>query len=171
MKTVDFEQVQKCLVDYLNHAGVHAVPAWEAGVDCDHSVVVVSIAGCKVDSAGMGNYLGEFLDPETGVAEEVYGLRCFLTLGLDVYAPAGGGEASLQKAVSGLLTAMSDRGDQVLQIREFSAGGTLYDVDSGRLTKKVDMKSSLYLYQVEGSGEPFIDFELRGEVKYASSHS
>lgn len=170
MASFDFEKIQTSLLDYLVSKGIHAVAAWEEGSDCDHPVVLVSMESCQVDSAGMGDYLGELENQETGLFEEVYGLRCFLTLGLDVYAPPGGGEKPLQTAVGALLSALGESDHAVMQVREFRTGTTLYDVESGRLSKKVEMKNTLYLYYMEGSDEPFLDFDLRGEVTNARNH-
>lgn len=165
MSNLDMQKINQCVTQYLESKGVHAVEGWEEGTDCDHCVVVVTMKSCQVDSAGMGDYLGEREDPETGRVDEVYGHRCFLTLGLDVFAPPGGGEKSLQDGVNGLLSALGNRDNTVLQVREFSSGATQYDVDSGRLSKNVEMKSTIYLYYIHGSDEPFIDFILTGEVK------
>lgn len=155
------------MADYLNSRGVPAVTAW-AGTprkEQEAALAVVSLRGCKVEPAGLQNYLGDRLDGETGRWEERYGRKARVTLGLDLYAPEKGDGAVLQAAFDALAQALLLGEPEGLAVEEFSCGQTVRDGESRRLKRPAEAVCTAWLSTVSHVGGGFTDFELRGVAK------
>ena len=161
------ESVRERMADYLNAHGVNAVTAWpESAAPLGREpVAVVSLRGCKAQSAGLLDYLGEQFNEENGLWEERYGKQVRLTLGLDLYAPAKGDGAALQRAFDELARALTLGGPEGLSVREFSCGETSYDSGTGMRKRPVQTVCDGFLWAAARPGGTFSDFELRGGMK------
>lgn len=162
----DFSKISPSLTAYLQEKEIHAVDAWGEKMDCCHGVVVVSLEQCQVDSAGMGDYLGQMVVDEDSV--ELYGKRCMVSFGLNIFAPPRGGEQVIQTCLNQVLTALSQTEGSGFRMREFSAEASGLDTVTGLLKRKVTIQSQIYLYYEQGSGEPFMDFNIKGVLSNAS---
>lgn len=167
MVMTDLSQISSKVTAYLVDEGVHAVNAFEGRKQCDHCVVVVSLNQCQVDSAGMGDYLGVLSHEDEEV--EIYGKRCTLSLGLGFYAPVTGGERKIQKELDRVLGIVSHRESGLFCLRELVAEETGVDSVTKLLRRNVTLKTQVYLYYRQGSGEPLMDFTIKGVLKNASN--
>ena len=161
------EKVCQQMADYLNSRGVPAVTAWPMTPRREQEAVVaaVSLRGCKVEPAGLQNYLGERFDGETGRWEERYGRRARIALGLDLYAPEKGDGAALQAAFDALAQALLLGEPEGLAVEEFSCGQTARDGESRRLKRPVEAVCTAWLSAANDAGGGFTDFDLRGVAK------
>lgn len=161
------EQVRENMAAYLNAHGVRAVTAWpgKPRKEPEEPLVVVSLRGCRAESSGFQDYLGERFDEASGRWEERYGKRAELTLGLDIYSPEKGGGQAIQTAFDALAGALIMGGPEGMELREFSCGQTVRDGERRLLKRPVEAVCAALLWAVEDVGGEFIDFELRGVVK------
>ena len=161
------ERVRQAVADYLNGQGVSAVTAWPAAQrqEREEPVVVVSVRGCRVEPAGLQNYLGERYDEASGRWEERYGRKAELTLGLDIYAPERGDGEAVQEAFDTLAGALLLGGPEGIDLREFSCGQTVRDGGVRRLKCPVEAVYTIWLCAVADVGGAFVDFDLRGVMK------
>ena len=159
--------VRERMADYLNGQAIPARTAWpEHGCPLGKTpVAVVSVRGCQAESAGLLDYLGEQLNEQTGLWEELYGKKVRLTFGLDLYAPAKGDGADLQRAFDALAGALTLGGPEGLSVREFSCGETVYDSGTGMRKRPVQAVCETMLTAAARPGGVFSDFELRGGMK------
>ena len=165
--SVGLEKMRREMADWLNSRGVPAAIAFPAvpRQEREEPVAVVSLRGCRVEPAGLQNYLGERYDQETGRWEERYGRKAELTFGLDLYAPERGDGELLQTAFDALAGALLLEGPEGLELKELSCGQTVRDGERRRLKRPVEAVFTAYLSAVSDVGGGFIDFELRGVVK------
>lgn len=161
------EHIRQTMADYLNSRGVAAVTAWPPSPRQvrEEPVIVVSVRGCRAESASFQDYLGERYDRASGRWEERYGKKAELTFGLDIYAPEKGDGEMLQKAFDALAGALLLGGPDGMDLREFSCGQTVRDAVSRRLKRPAEAVCAVWLCAVADAGGAFIDFELRGVVK------
>ena len=165
--SVGLQAIREQMAQYLNSQGVPAFAAWpgEERLGREKPVVVVSLRSCRAGPAGFQDYLGERYDQETGQWQELYGRRCELTFGLDLYAPAQAEGEALQAAFDTLADALNRGGPAGLSLAEFSCGETVYDKQARLLRRPAQAVCQAYLHAVTRPGGLFVDFELRGEVK------
>jgi len=165
--SVGLEKLRRVMADYLNSQGVPAVTAWPVTPrrEQETAVAVVSLRGCKVEPAGLQNYLGDRFDQESGRWEERYGRRARITLGLDLYAPEKGDGEVLQAAFDALAEALIRGEPAGLAMEEFSCRQTVRDGESRRLMRPVEAVCTAWLSAVTDAGGGFVDFELRGVPK------
>ena len=165
--SVGLQAIREQMAQYLNSQGVPAFAAWpgEERLGREEPVVVVSLRSCRAGPAGFQDYLGERYDQETGQWQELYGRRCELTFGLDLYAPAQAEGEDLQAAFDTLADALNRGCPAGLSLAEFSCGETVYDRQARLLHRPAQAVYQAYLHGVTQPGGLFVDFELRGEVK------
>ena len=156
----------QAMADYLTGRGVAAIAAWPMALRKEEGpVAVVTLRGCRAESAGFQDYLGERFDEEKGLWEELFGKKASVTLGLDLYAREKEDGQSLRQAFDRLAEALILGGPEEVRVEEFSCGETAYDGESRRLKKPVQAVCSVYLSAAAPGGGEFVDFELRGVVK------
>ena len=117
-----------------------------------------------MEPSGLGNYLGDRFDPDTGRWEERYGRRAKITLGLDLYAPEKGDGALLQAAFDALAEALLLGEPEGLAVEEFSCGQTVRDGESRRLKRPADAVCTAWLSAGTDAGGAFTDFDLEEET-------
>lgn len=158
------EQLREEVAAFLRSAGLDAVTAWNGAdrVRRKAPVAVVSLRGVRGGPAGLGDYLGEWLDPASGRWEERYGRRAKLTLGLDLYAPESSGEAGCAAAFAHLSEALAVGRPAGLELEELSCGETAFDKTAGLFHCPVQMTCQVFLYARRTEDGVFTDFEVRG---------
>ena len=160
------EQLREEVAEYLREAGVDAVTAWssENRTRRNKPVTVVSLREVQGGPAGLADYLGEWLDPETGKWEELYGKRAKLVLGLDLYAPESAGEAGCAAAFAKLSEALTGGRPAGLAVEELSCGGTAFVREQGLFRCPAQMTCRVFLYAKLIEDGVFTDFEVRGSL-------
>ena len=160
------EQLREDVADYLRKAGIDAVAAWEHTdrVRRKTPVVSVSLRGVQGGPAGLADYLGDRLDPETGRWEELYGKQARLTLGLDLYAPESGGEAGCAAAFARLSEALACGRPAGLAVEELKCGETEFVREQGLLRCPVQMVCRVFVYARLTEDGEFTDFEVKTSV-------
>lgn len=163
MKGLD--KLREAVAEFLRGQGVDAVTAWgvENRTQRKAPVVVISLREVQGGPAGLGDYLGERLDPDTGRWEELYGKRAKITLGLDIYAPEGAGEAGCAAAFARLSEALAEGRPEGLAVEELSCGETAFDRDAGVFRCPVRMACRVFLFARMTQDGAFTDFEVRGK--------
>lgn len=161
------ERVIAAVVEALTEADIPAGPAYpKSGVDRSGSFIRVGVAKAADRSAGFARYLGIENDPETG-EREVYGLRCEITLSLDVYAPLSAENAALECAALFDRAAAEISGVSGLSVKELSCGAPGPDRETGmfRLSGLAQCAGLLVFAGNGGADAAFSDFVLRGELR------
>lgn len=164
MKGLD--KLREDVAEYLRNAGIDAVTAWDVGdrVRRKKPVAVVSLREVQGGPAGLADYLGEWLDPETEKWEELYGKRAKLVLGLDLYAPESAGEAGCAAAFAKLSEALTGGRPTGLAVEELSCGETAFVKEQGLFRCPVQMTCRVFLYAKLTENGVFTDFEVRGSL-------
>ena len=157
--------VRDAVIAALNAAGFSACAAYpHAHAPASGTVVRVSVLRAE-NRSGAGNYLGVRNDPERG-EQEVYGLRCALTLCLDVYAPLSAADAAgdCLDAFDGACACLA-AGETGFCLRALRCGEPAPDRDSGMMHLRGEAEGSALLVLCGSGTEPaqFQDFVLRGE--------
>ena len=162
------DKVRERMAEHLNANGIEAITAWESAsrIKRDDPVVVVSLRGCTVESGGFQDYLGERQNSETGKWEELYGRKAKVVLGFDVYAPASVGDSGIQSVFDRLTQCLSVNPPSGVVFESISCGETEYEQDGRVLKRKIEASCRVYLYAVTEVGGTFLNFEMKGEVKY-----
>ena len=160
------EKICRAMADYLSGKGVPARTAWPMTFREEKGpVVVVSLRSCQAGPSGFQDYLGERYNQETGLWEECFGKQAELTLGLDIYAPAGGDGQTVRETFDRLASALILGGPEGLRAEELSWEEMDYDAQSRRLRGRVRAVCHACLQGIMEGGGAFVDFELRGVVK------
>lgn len=162
---MQLSQLTGYLVESLKEHGVDAVDAWDGRTRRELSApaVAVSLRGCTASPAGFAQYLGERYNQETGRWEELYGRQAKLTIGLDVYAPAGQ-EQAMQNTAQRMLQTLDEQGACGLSLEEIVWDETGYDSQQRLLCRPVRAVCRARLYGAAQEGEEFVDFEIRGGI-------
>lgn len=160
MKGLD--KLQEAVAEFLREQGIDAVTAWDSGerVRRRTAVVAVSLRGLQGGPAGLQDYLGEQLDPETGRWKELYGKRAELTLGLDIYGPEALGEGGCTRLFARLSEVLAGQRLEGLQVQKLSCGETEYVQD--RFRCRVQAVCQAYLYATADETGEFTDFTVKG---------
>ena len=160
--------VRDAVIACLNAAGVSAGAAWPySAVPARSAMTRVSILRAEDGSDGFGRYLGLRDDPESG-PQEVYGMRCRLTLCLDVYAPLSGDDAAgaCLEIFDAACAALCGGTVPGLQLRALRCGEPAPDRASGMMHLRGEAEGSALLVLQPAGDAPgtFHDFVLRGEL-------
>jgi len=159
------ELVRQTVVERLREQGVQAEAAYSRNWAGKYTgaVVVVGVRSCAGDEAGLGGYLGERWDEESGTVREIYGRRAELVLSLDAYAPRSAGAAACLAAL--------ERAQDVLT-REMPAGlrpGTVqwdavgFDRDTEMFLQRGSLTCGAYfLAETEAETGLLLRFKLKG---------
>lgn len=160
------DTLREGIAEYLRNAGLDAVTAWEdvCRVRRKSPVIAVSLRGVQGGPAGLMDYLGERLDPESGRWEELYGKRAKITLGLDIYSPESAGEAGCAGTFSRLSEALVRECPTGLRVEELTCGETGFDRDAGLLHCPVQMVCQVFLYAKQTEDGGFTDFRVRAAL-------
>ena len=158
--------VRDAVITALNAAGLSACAAYpRAHAPASETVLRVSVLRAENRSGSAGNYLGVKNDPERG-EQEVYGLRCVLTLCLDVYAPLSSTDAAgdCLDAFDSACACLA-AGETGFCLRALRCGEPAPDRDSGMMHLRGEAEGSalLVLCGSEAETAQFQDFVLRGE--------
>ena len=157
------------LAEALSESGVRARGSFPLSrMDLkDGAVVCVSVRSSVMLSSGMGDYLGRAVDSQGNDCGELYGLKLELSVGLDIYAPAGrergAGECLLcYERVSRALTELPSG----LKMRELRCGEAQPDGITEGYKCPVELLCTAHIVgQTDGDSGGFLDFILKGVVK------
>lgn len=158
------EHVRQEMARWLRERGVEARTAWEPGRprELEGPEVLVSLQRCRLEPAGLSDYLGERTDPQSGGPEPVFGRRAELTLGLDLYVPLRMGGEGMQAALDALAGAVLEGGPRGMELREFSCGEMGYDESGRLLRRRAQAVCGCWVCSHGGPEGVFLEFELRG---------
>ena len=160
--------VRDAVVSALTGAGLNAAAAYpHSAVPETDTLVRVGIRQAENRSGGFGDFLGLRNDPEKG-AVEVDGMRCGVTLALDVYAPLTASDAAgdcigaFDAACEALAAGLPG-----LHLRTLRCGSPAPDPASRMMLLRCEAEGSalLVLEGSDGEAAAFRDFVLRGELK------
>lgn len=159
------DRLREAVAEHLREAGLDAVAAWDPGerVRRKSPVIAVTLREVQGGPAGLQDYLGERLDPNTGRWEELYGKQAKITLGLDIYAPESAGEAGCAAAFARLSEALAEGRPEGLAVEELSCGETAFDRDAAVFRCPVRMACRVFLFARLTQDGAFTDFEVRGK--------
>ena len=160
--------VRDAVIARLTAAGLSAGAAWPHGaVPAEEGIVRVGVLRAENRSGGFGRYLGLHSDPVRGETE-VYGLRCEMTLSLDIYVPLSEADAA-GDCLAIFDTAMDclGSGETGMQLRALRCGAPEPDRDSRMMHLRGEADGSALLVLEGSAGETaaFQDFVLRGELE------
>ena len=163
------EDVIQAIIETLGAAGLGAVRAFRRDElrSCEGALVCVSVRNARGLPAGFGGYLGLGTDPETGLSSELYGARCRLELGLDIYAAQGAenGPAECLRCAELIVPALKAL-PEGLKIASLEFGQALPDGETGRFVCHGVLEATAHFIARAGKEDgEFTDFILRGSVK------
>jgi len=161
------EQVKTAVVGALEAAGVDALAAFPPGWAKRYRSPVVAVGLRTGESRGgaMSSYLGERVDPETQVSQEIYGMRLELTLSLDIYCPPGLGTAGCDSALETLHQAMLHGLPSGLRPAELRWEEAAWDEDTEMFLRRGSLScSAFFTAGMSDDGLPLTDFILKGVV-------
>jgi hypothetical protein len=159
--------VVNAVVTALGAAGLSAGCAWpKTPVTPGSGFVRVGVERVEEISGGLARYLGVENDAQTG-EHEVYGLRCTLTLQLDVYAPLSETNAAMRCLELFDTAAGAVSGIAGLHVSELRCGAPAPDRETGMFRLNGAAVCSALLLSASGDGDSgtFTDFVLRGELQ------
>ena len=159
------DSLRETAADWLREKGIEAVTAWPGGDRSRRAgaVAAVSLRACESGPGGFQDYLGERYDAPTATWRELYGKKLRVTVGLDLYAPAEGGEAACHRPFDRMPAALHSGGPPGLKVRSLSRGEGRFDEGQGLFCCPVEAVCEAWLYaETDGSGA-FLRFEVKGE--------
>ena len=154
------------IVQVLSNAGVSAKEKY-SGADVrevTRPVVFAGVSGAKAEAAGLGHYLGTKTRSDL-TTTELYGLRCEVTLALDIYAPAQleHCESACAQVFDEALFALGMV--EGITILEASLGEGNVQAKGGLYMCPCRVKAMAYLVAESDDGAEFTDFVLKGALK------
>lgn len=163
------ESAISSVVGALRVSGLEAVKAFRRQELCakEKTLVCVSVKAVKGLPAGFGGYLGLGTDPQTGLPREIYGARCQLEIGLDIYAPmsAENGPCECLRCAGLIAPALRDL-PEGLKVSSLSFGQARPDEQTGRFVCPGTLTASACFIAREAREDGlFTDFILRGSVE------
>ena len=159
---------RRLVVEQLQESGLNAVAAMESARASRwrKAVTVVSLSRVVCAPGGFKDYLGVWVDPETGTESEVYGRGTELTLSLDVFAPRDGGEGVCQTAAEAVVECLVCQGAAGLAALEVQAGRVAFLEAEGLYRQEVSCRCKAWLVaRMDNEAGVFTDFEVRGSLK------
>lgn len=163
------ESVAAEIVAALREKGVNACHAYpREPLERDRSLVCVAVKSAAQSDGGFAGYLGVRTD-ENGGRTEVYGMRCELSLALDIYAPMESENGALEclKCFDAVTAALGSLRSG-LKIQALQWGEASPDRASGMFRCRCGVKCAAFLSaEADESGDKaeFSDFILKGELK------
>lgn len=163
------ESVISAVVDALDGSGLGAERAYRRQRLCrrEGTLICVSVLKAKGLPAGLGAYLGTAVDPGTGRSEELYGARCEMEIGLDIYAAADAenGAAECMRCADLIAPALGALPEGI-KLSALSFDQAVPDAETGRFVCHGIMTASAYFIARSREDEGgFTDFILRGTVE------
>ena len=160
------DELQAGLADFFNQRGVQAVAGWQPGrrVDGDNPVVLVLLDKLDCGPAAMQDYLGQTLDEETGMWQEMYGRRAKMTFVLDVLARPGVGVQACRAVFDQLVRTVQREKPVGLSVLELKGQEPEYDEKEGLMRLRCRLECAGWLYAAGDETGSFLDFTLRGDV-------
>lgn len=163
----------KAMLDNVRDAVIAALLAAElpacaayprSAVPAADGMICVGIAGAEDCSPGFAGYLGQREDPESGT-QEVYGLRCGLSVSLDIYAPLSAADAA-GDCLSMFDTAAGCIDGCGIRLKSLRCGEPAPDRASGMMHLRGEAKGMALLIAISDSGDDidFSNFVLKGEL-------
>lgn len=164
------ESVAGAVVAALQEKGINACSAYPKEPLQAHqgSLVCVAVKSAALADGGFAGYLGVRTD-ENGRQAELFGLRCALTLALDIYAPmeSENGAVECVRCFDTVTAALGSLRSG-LKIQELQCGEAAPDRDSGMFRCRCGVKGVAFLIaekKEDGEETEFSDFILKGELR------
>ena len=159
------DNVRDAVIAALQAADLSAGAAYpRSAVPAADGMIRVGIAGAEDCSPGFARYLGQREDPEQGT-QEVYGLRCGLSVSLDIYAPLSSADAA-GDCLSMFDTAAGCIDGCGIRLKSLHCGEPAPDRTSGMMHLRGEAEGTALLIAVSDSGDDidFSNFVLKGEL-------
>lgn len=162
---MNLDELQATLAAFLTERGVDAMASWpeERRTHKEHPVTLVSLEKVDCGPTALQDYLGQKLDRETGMWQEVYGRRATMTFVLDVLATAGVGVQACRTVFADILRIFQTEKPAYLSVRELTGEEPEYDEKEGLLRLRCRLECSGWLYAAGEEAGEFLEFALRGD--------
>ena len=160
------EELQTELAAWFCERGVDALAAWpqERARAVAGPVVLVWLEKLECGPAGLQDYLGQWLDEESGQWKERYGRRAKLTVVLDVLAGAQAGAQGCRAAFDRAVRVLQTERPAGLRVLELETDEMKYDEEEGLMRLRCRMRCEGWLCADADEADTFLEFELRGDV-------
>ena len=161
------EQVKSVLSVALEKAGIAARTAYEPGwaEAYDRPVAAVGLRTGESRGGALSSYLGQRIDPDTQLSQEVYGLRLDLTLSVDIYCPPKDGTAGCDGVLETLHQIMLEGLPSGLRPTELKWEEAVWDKDTSMFLRRGSLACGAF-FVAETTEEQLnlTDFILKGVV-------
>lgn len=157
-------QICAAVITALQDAGITAVAAYEGRAKrYGGPVAAVDVESAAESAPGMGNYLGQTADSETGEIREIYGWQMDAKILLEVRAPeAAACEQTMETAADVLLGGLPSG----LRPQEVTWEGISWDKLNGMFLRKGTLRCrAFFTAESEEEAGTLLDFILKGTMR------
>ncbi len=157
-------QICAAVIAALQDAGITAVSAYEGiAKRYDGPVAAVDVESAAESAPGMGNYLGQAADPETGEIKELYGWQMDAKILLEMRAPSASAcEQTMETAADVLLGGLPSG----LRPQEMAWEGISWDKRNGMFLRKGTLRCKAFFTAESGEeAGTLLDFILKGTMR------
>lgn len=157
-------QICAAVIVALQEAGITAVNAYQGVAKrYDGPVAAVDVESAAESASGMGNYLGQIVDPKTGEVKELYGWQMDAKILLEVRAPSAAACEQAMETAAGVLLGGLPSG---LRPQEISWAGISWDKRSGMFLRKGILRCKAFFTAESGEeAGTLLDFILKGTMR------
>jgi len=158
--------IQERLAQFFQERDIEAIASWpdNARTDPSRPRVLISLEKMTCTSAGMQNYLGQWVDEATGQETELYGQNVHLSFLLDILAPPETGVQSCRELFDRMLLILQKEKPIALSVQELNSEEMEYDGKDGLLRLRCHLECIGWLCTQGDEAGTFLDFTLRGDI-------
>lgn len=164
---MELDGLPQALAAHLTERGVPARVSWpgDRRTGPEQAVVLVDLEQVKCSGAGLAGYLGQRLEEQTGMWEEVYGRRAELTFSLDICASPQAGAGACRELFARTAEALGSGRVLGLGVKSLTGGEPGSDSKEGLLKLEARLVCEGWLCAgPERREDAFLDFTLRGDM-------
>ena len=160
------DELQTELVKGLENHGVECLFAWprERRWSVDGPVVLVGLEKMTCSPAGLQDYLGEWLDQESGQWMELHGRRAQLVFTLDILAQPRIGMQACRETLEQVIRCVQTEKTVGLRVKELASEEPEYDEKEALLKLRCRLTCEGWMCTAGEEAGTFLDFTLRGDV-------
>lgn len=158
--------LQAELAALLRSHGMESISAWprERRQGANGPVVLVGLEKMNCSPAGMQDYLGQRLDVNTGLWEELHGRRAALVFTMDILAEPRMGMQVCRETLDRVIRCVQTEKLVGLSVKELASEEPKYDEKEGLLKLRCRLTCEGWLCTAGEEAGTFLDFTLRGDV-------